>query len=404
MSSEIFEKNIADLVRRAALPPDEARTARAREHFLRGTAAPSEPRSWKCSAAAAAALVIVTIVWSAKSSPPSPVGRKPWPENVPLPPVEVVGRGGNDALKGVLKLPPASGRSPRLVFKATSPLPEELVFLVRTVRLEEKLAAGRIESSVLESPSGTATLRHGGFEYDWNFPGPHLLRLEVSAPDGLQEMPLVKQLRMPESERTWAFEFFAWDEHLLSRIGPQLAEITDLDRETRDLATRIEAACANEELFKDRRKALIAEAERLTTRTENFGKAGLYPAASGPVTAVARDLANSMPLFKWEDGKFCGPIDYHADNKKGRTHRNVPFEFETLRKYLDEAVVVAGREFDLWILKDVRRAGLQDLHRRIVREHAKHPGVSEFVERLQNSAGEDLGKLELEIRSIKKDR
>jgi hypothetical protein len=404
MNSDIFERNVANLVRRAALPSDEARTARAREKFLRGTAAPSEPRSWKFAAAAAAALVIVTIVWSARSSPPSPLGRKPWPENVPLPTVEVVGRGGNDTLKGVLKLPPASSRSPRLVFKATSPLPEDLVFLVRTVRLEERLAAGRIESSVLESPSGTATLRNGSFEYDWKFPAPHLLRLEVSAPDGLQELPMVKQLRMPEKERTWAFEFFAWDERLLSQIGPQLVEITDLARETRDLVTRIEAACSNEELFKDRRKALIAEAERLTTRAEHFGKAGLYPAASGPVTAVARDLANSMPIFKWEDGKFGGPIDYHTDNKKGRTHRNDPFEFETLRKYLDEAVVVAGREFDLWILWDVRRAGLQDLHRGIMREQAKHPGVSEFVERLQNSAGEDLGKLEPEIRAIKKDR
>jgi hypothetical protein len=404
MSSDIFEKNVANMVRHAALRVDDARAGRAREKFLRGTAAPPEGLSWKFAAVAAAALVIITIVWSARTERPAgTAGSTPAKEpSNPASPAAV--QGGNDLLRGTFTLLSRGARFPKLRFAARSSLPAGLCFTARMTRMEEQLAGNRLTLTVLDSMVSTPELRNGAFEEEWEQRQPVMIRLDVSAPDHLQERDLVKHLKVPEPKRKWTFEFSAWDEKICSRLGPQLAEVADIAREVREFVGRVEASCATEALFKDRQKALIDEAERFKIRAENFARTGLYPASTSQIGFIARNLEISIAIFKWEDGKFAGPKDYHTDNKKGLTHRRDPFEFEMLRKYLDEAVVVAGREFDLWILKDVRRAGLEDLHHRIVKEQEKRPGVSEFAEQLQSLPGQDSGALELEIRALKKDR
>ncbi len=68
-----------------------------------------------------------------------------------------------------------------------------------------------------------------------------------------------------------------------------------------------------------------------------------------------------------------------------------------MKKYLTEASEAAGREFALWVIKDIRRAGkVSETLIRAIKNHADHPGLSLYTNRLQQ--GEHLEELENLIR------
>ena len=410
---ERFEQNIRELIRHGALPLDDARTARARDEFLRGVldspgAAP-ESRPGRLSAVAAALLVCVTIFWAARTeraglTPPEPSAgnsqsRTPSFSQNPL-------TGGNETLKGMLKSSGESTRGGLLVFSGRSTFPDGLIFSVHVEMMQERHARGRLDLILREESFGNLELENGAFDYEWKSTGPRCLRIAVTAPDGLQTLDMAKQLKLKDDERRWAFEFHAWDEGLVSGLGSELLELDDFSREARELVARFDAACVSEASFKERRGGLDAVLKKLQSRVETRVATTLFPAAVGEVFYTLRDLATSMQIFKWEDGKFAGPVSYYTNHKRGNTFRQDPFTFDALQRYLEEAVTIAGREFDLWILKDVRRAGPRPIHAELLKEQARHPGVPEFAGRLQNAVGEDLGRLEQEIRTIKntKDR
>ena len=388
--SDLFEKNVAGLIRAGALPLDADRAARARRRFLQ-----EDRPGWKLAAAAAAILIVTTIVLSARPGSP----KAPPPEGVArqnMPPVSVPLEGGNDLLKGSIRL------QGRLRFEGRSPLPEGLAFRIRLVPMEVDRVGDRLELKDRDASSpALVTLQKGLLECSWPLRNLHRGRLDVTAPDAHQDVSLVKELKVPESQRAWTFRFRAWDAKLLTRAGPQLAEITDLAREARDLTDRVQATCATEAEFKAVQKALIKDAQRLQARVMTFADAGLYPAASRQVGYTVTDLARSMEVFTWENGKFSGTSSYYTADKKGRDHRGALFGFATLRAYLDEGVKIAGREFGLWIVEEFRRAGSRPELAEAVKLHRAHPGVEPFAERLSSPDVVDLVKLEEELRALK---
>lgn len=394
MSSEIFDRNIGELVKRGALRPD---AARARERFLGAVAAPPERRSWAVAAAAAAVLVAATIVWSAKPGnspvepplvmiPPPPVLTRP----APLP--------GNDLLRAELKLPSGTERRPTYHFIGKSTLPDGLIFKIRVHRMIEEFSGGSLKPLAVDQGNGTVELEKGLFDYDWAASTPGPLRLEVSAPDGFQEKEMVRTIKVKEAERTWAFEYAAWDDKLRDLLEPQLSEIADLSIEALKLIDRCESLVVNEELFKARMKEVSADAQRLQVRTNHFASKSLYPASLREIEYTVRTLSTLLQYFRWTDGKFAGPNSYYNNGKGDLTHRNEAFAFNTLRRYLEEAVQAGGREFCLWVLKDVRRAGFQEAHRSLVKSQKHKPGVEPFAERLMNISAEDLAALEATLR------
>jgi hypothetical protein len=391
-SDEIFEKNVAGLLRHGALPLDAERSARAKRRFLR-----PERGSRSLAAAAAALLVASTILWSAWRGPEPQAVSKP-----PLDPVEFPGSGGDDLLRTKLVLPRDAGRDARLRLIGWAAFPDRLEFQIRTIRLEERLESGRLQPSVAENPSGTALLQAGRFEYEFPHRKPGVLKLEVTAKDAYQDTAVLKQLKVRESEREWTFNHRVWDDQLLSRVGPQLLEASALAAEVRELLGRVEASVASEPGFARQKKALIAEASRLATRGESFAKVGLYPASARASAQTASDLATSIEIFAFESGKFAGPRSYYTEGKRGRDHRNATFEFATLRGYLDEAVVIAGREFGLWIVEEFGRAGARPELADAVKPHRAHPGVAPFGERLLALDGVDLARLSGELRAVSK--
>jgi hypothetical protein len=71
---------------------------------------------------------------------------------------------------------------------------------------------------------------------------------------------------------------------------------------------------------------------------------------------------------------------------------------------VEETGPCAGREFSLWILKDLRRTAgqmrpeIQDA----IKAQKSHPGVELYADRLAKATISDLDALEAEIRGIKK--
>lgn len=71
------------------------------------------------------------------------------------------------------------------------------------------------------------------------------------------------------------------------------------------------------------------------------------------------------------------------------------------RRYVEQSVPLAGREFALWVIKDLRRAGTGGGRTEALNARASHPGLEAFVERLAKARPEDLETLEKEIRGGK---
>ena len=67
----------------------------------------------------------------------------------------------------------------------------------------------------------------------------------------------------------------------------------------------------------------------------------------------------------------------------------------------DSVVVIAGREFVLWIVRDAQHVLLNDDHRKLLRDNALKPGVEDFAQRILLADSGALASLEPEIRVLK---
>lgn len=402
MGSDVFQKNLGELIRRGALRPDEPK---ARGRFLREVATPAERLSWKFAAAAAALLVAATIVSSAGTRVavqprPAPSVRPPSPES---PSGHPLGGDFRDELLGGDFILRDQVRPPKAEFHGYSKrLPEGLFFRLHVHRESEKFDGDRLVAYEREFGADTIALQRGEVRFDWPYTGPAMVRVGVSAPDGLQELEMARALNVPESRRNWSFATGVWNQDVLWRLESQLPEAVAIAGKLRSLIGRIEATCTSEALFKGHEKEFIADAERIQSLATSFGGGSLFPASMGEVECVARDLAVLMPIFRWEEGKFAGPKSYYTNGRPATTFHSDPFGFDALRQYVDRAIVIAGREFLLWIVRDVRRASLGEDHRRLVRSNALMPGVADFAQRFLQVDADGLAGLEPEIRAVKK--
>ncbi len=385
--SDVFEKNIAALVKRSALPPDDGRRTRSREEFLRAVRpAPSRGRQ---VAVAAAVLLFCGVVYETTTRPLSKL--PPAPESPSIgkqsePPwTDVPGEGGNDLIHGSLRLARKKGPTgtQALEFRGRTTLPEEFVLRARIMIMEEQLRGGTLTSQ--PKPQGAANLEveKGSFLLEQVLHVPALLRIGIDAPSDLQDRTVLELTKTKEADRVCSFQYSVWNQALLTRLEPQLAELADIAREARELVARVQVACATEETFREREKPLTAEASKLQARALGLAANNLYPAAAYALGYTMRDLANALGIFKWKDGKFEGPVSYYTNGKPGRLHRGDEFSFDALRRYLDLAVLISGREFDLWILREFSRAGSTPELALAVSLSEERPGIKEFAPELK---------------------
>jgi hypothetical protein len=271
------------------------------------------------------------------------------------------------------------------LFQARSTLPEGTCFQVCVKVVEQRFMSGRLVEEWTDPRSFTPVLKEGAFECSWEASKIGRLGIRITTPDDSQEMTVADQLkRVVEDSRHASFDYYPWDDALLARLDPQLGELSDLARDVRGLIDRVEAACVTEESFRVQQKALIAGARTLESRAKGFATAGLFPAGAGQIALTAGDLAGAMGIFTWKGGEFQGPTSYYTNHQRGKTFRGDLFEFTALRRYLDEAVQIGGREFDLWIIQDFSRANLRPALVEAVDRSIRRPGVLEFADRLKS--------------------
>jgi hypothetical protein len=261
--------------------------------------------------------------------------------------------------KVMLKMSAASKPIRRFRFEVRSFLPEGTVFNLKIEPMRERLDNGRLVPACTKPMDLRPERREGGIEVEWEGPVTEQINILLTAPDYLQDQAVLEKLKdRPELRRTQFNVYSPFDDRWPALVEPQLLELGDFARLAGELFDRVEAACATAELFKSREKELTAEAERLQARIEGFEAAGLYPASARVLVSTVQDLAKSMKDFVWKDGKFDGRSSYYTPGKRGTTHRGDVFGFAELRRYKEEALAVAGKEFLLWIKVDYNRRGL----------------------------------------------
>ena len=304
------------------------------------------------------------------------------------------------------KAPSFKTRRPTVPFNGSCPLPSGVVVRLQLHRIIETLSAGSLEATTLSAGGGNTDIEDKKFTFNTVLEAPGKYLALISIPIDLQEKDHAQEVQKKTANRQqWQFEFLVWTDDLVPLVSSKLLELNAIVSETRDLLKRCEAACGSEASWLAASKALVAEGTKLNTRVLNSDLRSYYPAAMNNLIFTLRNVLGSAPYYTFgADGKFSGAKDYHADNKKVSTFRNEEFSWDNLKRYVEETLPCAGREFSLWIVKDLRRtAGTMrnDIQEAIKAQKAA-PGVDLYADRLAKATISELDAIEADIRGKKR--
>jgi hypothetical protein len=297
------------------------------------------------------------------------------------------------------KAPSAKAKTPLLKFEASTPFPDHTVLKVNLKRSYEDFSYNRVVAMQSDAGGGAVEVKGKKFVFEPPVEGPGAYALQVMYLDEFQRQTVKDMLKGKVDKKLWKFEFLAWTDDLIPQLGPKLEDIAALSRESLDMLKRFDDAVQSEQTWRAMQKDLVALNAKLQRKLETSDAKAFFPASLNQIFYTIRSVQGTSPYFHFENGKFAGGKSYHADNQEIKSHRNEPFTFMNLRKYCDEAVPLAGRELGLWLVKDMKRAGMirpevQDA----LKKYATHPGLAPFVERLTAATPADLETLEKDLR------
>ncbi len=303
------------------------------------------------------------------------------------------------------KVPNPKAKRPLLIFDGGIPVPDQTVLFLSVARSQESWIAGRIEPTHINGGSSLTQVKDRKFALQTPIDGAGLFVVRVDLRDELQNPKTNDYLRKtPVNPKTWTFPFSAWGDDLPGILASALQELDVLAQDAGDMVKKYEAACKTEETWKAASKDLNGENAKLLRRCESSSLRAFYPAALNQIHYTIRNLQGNSPYFTWVDGKFSGATSYHADQQKVKTFRSEAFTYENFKRYVSEGIVIAGREFSLWILKDYKRAGGQTSGDALsaLTQMKAHEGVAEFFERLKAiKSPDEWDVLDKDIRQLK---
>jgi hypothetical protein len=304
------------------------------------------------------------------------------------------------------KPPSFKVRKPPVTFTGGCPISSGVIVRLNLSRVLEGLAGGQLTPVVTAAGGGNTEVEDKKFSFTSSIDGPGKYMAQVSIPVDLQEKDHAAEVtKKTATKQSWVFEFLVWGDDLVPMLSAKLLDLNALIAECRDLLKRNEAACASEQSWIAQSKALVLEGNKLRTRIQNHELNAYYPAAMNNLFYTIRSVVGNAPYYTFGgDGKFAGAKDYHADSKKVTTFRNEDFSWENLKRYVEDSVPCAGREFSLWIVKDLRRSAgqMRQEVQDAVKAQKTAPGVDVYADRLSKATISDLDALEAEIRGIKK--
>jgi hypothetical protein len=304
------------------------------------------------------------------------------------------------------KPPSFKVRHPPVTFNGTCPLPSGIILRVGLHRISESFSGGQLIPNVIDVGGGNTEIEDKKFTFVFTVDSPGKYMSKVSIPIDLQEKDHAAEVKKrTTAKENWQFEFLVWGDDLVPMLSGKLLEMNALVAEVRDLLKRDEAACTSEQSWMAQGKALTAEGMKLSNKLYTHELRAYFPAAMDNLYSTMRNVAGNAPYYTFgPDGKFSGAKDYHADSKKVSTFRNEDFSWDNLKRYVEESLPCAGREFSLWMVKDLRRVAGQmrsDIQE-AVKAQKGAPGVDVYAERLLKATVADLDPLEAEIRGLKK--
>lgn len=310
------------------------------------------------------------------------------------------------ALTLTCKPPSFKAKRPPVPFSGTCSLPNGVILRVGLSRIAESLSAGQLMPNVLAAGGGNTEIEDKKFTFSFTVDGPGKFLAQISIPVELQEKDHAAEVQKRTAKKqNWQFEYLVWGDDLVPLLSPKLLDLNALVAEVRDLLKRDEQACESEQAWAAQGKILTAEGNKLSNKISTSELKAYYPAAMDNLFYTIRSVAGNAPYYTFgPDGKFAGAKDYHANSKKVSTFRSEDFTWDNLKRYVEETLPCAGREFSLWMVKDLRRSAgqmrseIQDA----VKAQKSAPGVDIYVDRLQKATISDLDGLETDIRGAKK--
>jgi hypothetical protein len=300
------------------------------------------------------------------------------------------------------KPPSFKVRYPKLQLQGAAPvLPDGTRVKINLFRLEESyVLGGKIEGIFAPAGGGLADVNDKKFAYEAGITGAGKYMVEVLYLDDIQSQEISDQLKKKLPQKVWQFEFLCWGDDLAPELPAKLKELQTVGNEVLDMVKRFEAACKSEEVWKAEGKAIVKDNGKLLPKVENSTLRNYYPAAMIQMFYTIRNLQGTAQYFHFEKGQFAGGRSYHADNQEIKTYREEAFNFANLKRYVEEAIVVAGREYCLWIIKEMRRTGgpMKEELLAVLKNAKDYPGIPPFAERLEKAGLSDIDALEIEIR------
>jgi len=304
------------------------------------------------------------------------------------------------------KTPSFKVRRPNLVLNGACSLSDGVIVKVNLSKAGEAMSGNEIVPNYVGAGGGTAELVGKKFLYNTPIDGPGKFVVQISLVEELQERHLAAEIKKKAGDKkTYQREFLVWGDDLITQISPKLNELQALTTECREMVKRFERATMSKEGWGGESKPLSVDGSKLQNRLQNHELMAYYPAAVGNLFFTIRNVVNNAPYFTFgQDGKFSGASDYHADNKKVATFRNEDYNWENLKRYVEDTALIGGREFCLWIVKDLRRTGgqMRPEITEAIKSQKAHPGIDFFQDRLLKASIADIDTLEAEIRGTKK--
>jgi hypothetical protein len=281
-------------------------------------------------------------------------------------------------------------------------LPDGTQLKITLHRLEEGwVHGGRLEGFYAAAGSGRADVHDRKFECPMGLAGPGKVLVQVDYLDEMQRQEISDALKRKLPVKRWTFEFLCWGDELAPELGPRLKEFSELAAAALAMLRRFEEAVATQDGWLAQGKEIERDNARLLAKVNASPLKPYYPAALSQIGAALQGLASASRGLKFENGKLAGITDYHADDRPAETHRKEPLNTANLKRYCEEASALAGREFCLWIVKDLRRTAgtLNAAFLPALQETKKaNPGVAPFADRLEKAGLADLDALETAIR------
>ena len=298
------------------------------------------------------------------------------------------------------KTPRIRGSGGVLKLSGRAELPEFTVLSIAVYRMVDLYAGGKLMKGPGISSSGLSRVERKKFKMSLPVTTSGVFGVDVRILDDLQRPKVLEKIRKTTKRRRWTVQFDAWDDDLVKKFGPSLQRIDNLAAEALSMVEKFEKATATEAGWHSQAKKLERDGNKLMKKLEKDDVKLVMPAAFGQIFSTMRNIVATSRFFAWKEGKFAGGKSYHAKNEKIETHREEPFTYPNLKRYLIEASSVAGREFSLWAVREIKRAGgkrsyhLNDA----IKAYKGHPGVAEYSDQLLEAPLDEILVLEKVIR------